>query len=138
MDEEQPVFEQLTLSEFKLSSSAAWKTFNNYNIIMTNIRHSNDFGAVFDVVNFWVNSAGCSGEFHVVVEHFEDISRISYWTFLKRKWPSLPSRTFINSKSYIASCSSIGELTKIKLARVLVEVIDKSHHLCALHIFGHH
>ena len=36
MDEEQAVFEQLTLSDFKKWSSTALKTFNNYTIIMTN------------------------------------------------------------------------------------------------------
>ena len=34
MDEEQPVFEQLT--KFKKWSSATLKAFNNYTIIMTN------------------------------------------------------------------------------------------------------
>ena len=36
MDEEQAVFEQLTLSDFKKWSSTALKTFNKYAIIMTN------------------------------------------------------------------------------------------------------
>ena len=36
MDEEQAVFEQLTLSDVKKWSSTALKTFNNYTIIMTN------------------------------------------------------------------------------------------------------
>ena len=36
MDEEQVVFEQLTLSDVKKWSSTALKTFNNYTIIMTN------------------------------------------------------------------------------------------------------
>ena len=36
MDEEQVVFEQLTLSDFKKWSSTSLKTFNNYTIIMTN------------------------------------------------------------------------------------------------------
>ena len=35
-NEEQAVFEQLTLSDFKKWSSTALKTFNNYTIIMTN------------------------------------------------------------------------------------------------------
>ena len=34
--EEQAVFEQFTLSDFKKWSSTALKTFNNYTIIMTN------------------------------------------------------------------------------------------------------
>ena len=36
MDEEQAVFEQLTLSNFKKWSSTALKTFNSYTTIMTN------------------------------------------------------------------------------------------------------
>ena len=36
MDEEQAVFKQLTLSDFKRWSSTALRTFNNYTIIMTN------------------------------------------------------------------------------------------------------
>ena len=36
MDEEQAVFEQLTLSDFKKWSSTALRTFNNFTIIMTN------------------------------------------------------------------------------------------------------
>ena len=35
MDEDQAVFEQLSLSDFKKRSSTALKTFNNYTIIMT-------------------------------------------------------------------------------------------------------
>ena len=37
MGEEQALFEQLTLSDFKVCSSTTLKTFNNYSIIMTNI-----------------------------------------------------------------------------------------------------
>ena len=36
MDEEQAVFEHLTLSDFKKWSVTALKTFSNYTIIMTN------------------------------------------------------------------------------------------------------
>ena len=36
MDEEQAVFEQLTLSNFNKQSSTALKTVNNNTIIMTN------------------------------------------------------------------------------------------------------
>ena len=141
-NEEKPVFEQLTLNNFKMCSFIALKTFNNYSVIMTNISHSSDCGAVFFFANFWVNSAGCSGKFHVAVEHFENISKISYWTFLKRNWPCLPLWTLINSKSYIAFLAAVlldnWKVTKIKLARVLVKGFDKSHHLCALHIFCHY
>ena len=37
MDEEQAVFEQLYLSDFKIWSSTGLKTVNNYSIMMTNI-----------------------------------------------------------------------------------------------------
>ena len=40
MDEEQAVFEQLTLSDFNMWSSKVLKTFNDYSIIMTDIRIS--------------------------------------------------------------------------------------------------
>ena len=36
MDEDQTVFEQLTLSDFKKCSFIAWKIFNNYSTIMKN------------------------------------------------------------------------------------------------------
>ena len=36
MDAEQAIFEQLTLSDFKMLSSTALKTFNNDIIIVTN------------------------------------------------------------------------------------------------------
>ena len=42
MDKEQAVFEQLTLSDFKKWISTALKTFNNYTIMMTNIRITSD------------------------------------------------------------------------------------------------
>ena len=37
MGEEQAVFEQLTLIDFKKCNSGALKTFNNYSIIMSNL-----------------------------------------------------------------------------------------------------
>ena len=36
IDEEQAVFEQLTLNDFKKGNPTALNTFNNYTIIMTN------------------------------------------------------------------------------------------------------
>ena len=36
MDDEEALFEQITLSDFKMQISTALKTFNNYSIIMTN------------------------------------------------------------------------------------------------------
>ena len=53
MDEETTVFEQLTLSNF-----TALKTFNNYNIIITNISRKNECGSGFFVANFRVNLTG--------------------------------------------------------------------------------
>ena len=41
MDEEQAVFEQLTLSDFKKWSSTALETFNNYTITVTKQRRQN-------------------------------------------------------------------------------------------------
>ena len=41
MDEEQAVFEQLTLSDFKKWSSTALETFNNYTITVTKQRRRN-------------------------------------------------------------------------------------------------
>ena len=51
-NEEKPVFEQLTLNDFKMCSFIALKTLNNYSIIVTNISRSNYCGAVFFVANF--------------------------------------------------------------------------------------
>ena len=42
MDEEQAVFEQIILSDLKIWSSIALKTFNNFSIIIANI--SNKIG----------------------------------------------------------------------------------------------
>ena len=76
MDEEQPVFEQVILSDFKMWSSTALKTFNNDSVVITNISRNNECGAAFSVTNFGVNSAGCSDKFHVVFEHFEDLKHL--------------------------------------------------------------
>ena len=40
MDEEQAVFEQLTLSQFKICNSSALNYFNIYKKIMTNITNN--------------------------------------------------------------------------------------------------
>ena len=40
MVEEQAVFEQLTLNDFKMWKSTVLKTFNNYSITMSNIRRN--------------------------------------------------------------------------------------------------
>ena len=36
MDDEEALFEQIILSDFKMQISTVLKTFNNYSIIMTN------------------------------------------------------------------------------------------------------
>ena len=55
MDEKQAVFEQLALRQFKIWSSTASKTLNNYSIIMINNsgnkKKSYDGCAVFSVAN---------------------------------------------------------------------------------------
>ena len=76
MNEEQIVFEQLTLSDFKKLSSTALNTFNGSTIIMTN---NNDkivilyMRCFLSVPYFQVNSTGCSGEFRVVFKHFQNL-----------------------------------------------------------------
>ena len=76
MNEEQIVFEQLTLSDFKKLSSTALNTFNGSTIIMTN---NNDkivilyMWCFLSVPYFQVNSTGCSGEFRVVFKHFQNL-----------------------------------------------------------------
>ena len=70
-------------------------------------KHENIIG-----VNYWVNSTGCSGEFHIVFEQFEDLKNLQiYWRAEK--------------------------VNKFKLKRIFVKSFDKSHHICALHIFGY-
>ena len=76
MDEETPVFEQLTLSNF-----TALKTFNNYNIIITNISRKNQCGSGFFVANFRVNLTGSSREFYVAFEHFEKFRKSHFEHF---------------------------------------------------------
>ena len=76
MDEETPVFEQLTLSNF-----TALKTFNNYNIIITNISRKNECGSGFFVANFRVNLTGSSREFYVAFEHFEKFRKSHFEHF---------------------------------------------------------
>ena len=40
-------------------------------------------GVFVSVAYFWVNSAGCSGEFHVVFKYFENLENF-IWTFLRK------------------------------------------------------
>ena len=78
-DEEHAEFEQLTLSNFNMWSPAALKTFTNYSIIMASISNNirnHVSGTVFPVANFWLNSTGWSGKFHVAFEHFEDLENL--------------------------------------------------------------
>ena len=79
MDKEQAVFEQLTLSDFKKWSSLASKTFNNYTIAMTNnsvkIRISSVW-CFYLCYLFLVYSTGCSGEFHLVFKHCQNLENL--------------------------------------------------------------
>ena len=77
MNEEQTVFEHLTLSNFKKWSSTALNTFNISTIIMAN---NNDkiiisWAWCFCLFLFFfrVNSTGCSGEFRAVYKHFQNL-----------------------------------------------------------------
>ena len=89
MDKKQAVFEQLTLSDFKMWSSTALKTFNNYTIIVTNnsdkIRISRISCGVFVFV------AGCYGEFHAVFKHFQNLENLIL-KILKEKLYLLPCK----------------------------------------------
>ena len=89
MDEETPVFEQLTLSNF-----TALKTFNNYNIIITNISRKNQCGSGFFVANFRVNLTGSSREFYVAFEHFEKF-RKSHFEHFQREIDYLFPRSLL-------------------------------------------
>ena len=55
VDEQKAVFEQLTLSDFKMWSSTAFKTFDSYTIIMNNntdnVKRKNIFACLFSVHN---------------------------------------------------------------------------------------
>ena len=87
MDEEQAIFEQLTLSNFKRWSSTALKTFNNSTIIMTN-----DSGKVriswvvflsllfiFDLIQ------QASLVNFMLFSNISKILKISFWTFWRKK-----------------------------------------------------
>ena len=80
MDEKQAVFEKLTFIHSKKLISTALITFNNYTIVMTNnsykIRILYEYGVFVSVAYFWVNSAGCSGEFYVVFKHFQNLENL--------------------------------------------------------------
>ena len=49
---------------FSDGESLTLKAFNDYTIIMTNI------------INDYINSPGCSGEFHVVFKHFGNLENL--------------------------------------------------------------
>ena len=72
MNENKGIFEQLTLSNFKIRSATESKTFNNYSIIMTNVTDNKEY-----VGNFWVNPKGCLGEFMFFLNILK-ISKISF------------------------------------------------------------
>ena len=70
VDEEQAVFEQLTLNDFKMWSWTVFKTFNNYSIIMKNSTYKIRISGVWLCCYFWVNATGCSVEFYIFLDHF--------------------------------------------------------------------
>ena len=92
MDEEQAVFEQSTVSNLKMWSSTALKTAWQWQAIVATIktawRRPAIVTTVISIANFWVDSTGCSGEFHVI-KHFQDLKKLiscladSYLFFLK-------------------------------------------------------
>ena len=86
MDEEQAAFEELTLNDFNKWSSTALKTFNNHNIIITNNSDKKYYecGVFASVAYFYINSAGCSGEFCVVFKHFQNLENLIL-NILKKK-----------------------------------------------------
>ena len=43
---------------------------------METIKYYHKCGAVFSVANFWVNSAGCSGEFYVIFKLLSDVKNL--------------------------------------------------------------
>ena len=60
MDEEQILFEQLTLN--KLTIFTKWEY--------------QECGVFVSVSYFWVNSTGCSDEFHDVFKHFQNLENV--------------------------------------------------------------
>ena len=86
MGKEQSVCEQFTLRDFKKGSSTALKTFIYDTIIITNnsdkIKISWASWICFCLCClFWVNSTGCSGEFHVAFKRFQilEILILNFW-----------------------------------------------------------
>ena len=87
IDEEQAVFEQLTLNDFKKWNPTALNTFNNSTIIMTNKSDKIRMSWVwcfYLCCFFWVNVAGCSGEFRVVFKNFQNLVNLIF-NILKEK-----------------------------------------------------
>ena len=72
---------------FLEGESQTLKTFNNCTIIMT--KNSDKIRILWvwcfvSLAYFWVDSAGCSGEFHVVSKHFKNLEKL-IWNILKKK-----------------------------------------------------
>ena len=69
MNEEQAVFKQLILSDWKKWNSPAFKTFNNYTILTPNNRNMSvvflSLLLIFELIS------SCSGELHVIYKHFQ-------------------------------------------------------------------
>ena len=85
-DEEQAVFEQRTISNFKKRNFTALRIFDNY-IIMTNVVTTQEYhecGVVVFLTYFCVNSTCCSGQFHVNSKHFKKLKNLAL-NILKEK-----------------------------------------------------
>ena len=96
MDEEQAVFEQLSLSNHKKWNSTALKAFNSSTIIMTSNSDKIRMSCVWCFwlyCCFWVNSTPCSGEFHAVFKHFQNLENLIL-NILKKKCISFVSKFY--------------------------------------------
>ena len=65
---------KITLNNFKKWSSTALNTFSNYAI--TNSGKIRIWVVFSSVVYFWVNSTGCSGEVHILFQHFQTLENL--------------------------------------------------------------
>ena len=97
MDEEQAVFEQLSLSNHKKWNSTALKAFNNSTIIMTSnsgkIRMSCVCGVFGSIVVFELIQHPALANFMLFLNIFK-ILKISFWTFWRKKCISFVSKFY--------------------------------------------
>ena len=98
MDELQPIFEQSTLSDFKMWRSRALKAVNNHSIVTINnkCQQSHKCGAVIFVTNFWIYSRGCLG--FMLFLNILMISETSFGPFEKSNPLSLVSYVLCHLK----------------------------------------